>query len=432
MSTTEDAAKLSGDNVAAVISNDSVACDSALSSAADTLRGARVGFVSGRLHYRGNGEIWSDAGLGRLINALEAKASCFTAALCPAREKTALFDHRLTLAPDNVLALPEMPTIARGFGKFRGCRRIIREVEERSDVVIVQLPFEAPLALSRPTKPRLYHICADIWAVAKGSSRFAGWKRLPALGMGAVIDSLQAGLFRRPNVRVITNGESLQEHYGSPAGRAVVSATIRATEMGSVARSRPLGAPFRVLYVGFLRPEKGIDLLVKAFDRVLDVLPNAELEIVGARDGGSRGMMAEFEQSIADLGRKGTVRFLGQRPYGVDLFQCFADGDVLVVPSRMEGTPRVLIEARAFRCPVIATTVGGNPTSIRDGVDGLLIPPEDVGALTDAVLRIVQDRSLRELLIANGLERARRSTLEAYADAIAAEASLLLMKPGAN
>jgi glycosyltransferase involved in cell wall biosynthesis len=422
MSTTQNADSAE----AAVVASEATESDTAQTTGADRLRHARVGFVSGRLHYRGDSEIWSDAGLGRLINALHAKAGHFTAALCPVREKPALLDHRLEIGPDDVLALPEMPTIARGFGKFRQCRQIIRQVEERSDVVIVQLPFEAPLALARPRKPRLYHICADIWAVAKGSSRFAGWKRLPALGMGALIDRLQAGLFRRPDVRVVTNGEGLQEHYRKPPGRAVVSSTLRAAEVASVARSRPPDAPFRVLYVGFIRPEKGIDLLVSAFDRVLDLLPDAELEIVGARDGGSRGMMASFEQSLAELGRKGTVRFLGQRNYGPDLFQCFADGDVLVVPSRMEGTPRVLIEARAFRCPVVATTVGGNPTSIRDGVDGLLVPPENVGALTEAILRIARDRTLRDQLITAGLERARRSTLESYAEAIADEASRLL------
>jgi glycosyltransferase involved in cell wall biosynthesis len=394
--------------------------------AQEQLSRARVGFVSGRLHYRGESEIWTDAGLGRLIDALQAKALSFTAALCPAREKLALLDHRLSLDSANVLALPEMPTIAHGFGKFRGCRRVIREIESRSDVVIVQLPFEAPLALFGARKPRLYHICADIWAVAKSSSRFAGWKRLAGLGMGALIDGLQARLFRRPGVRVVTNGQELLDHYGQPPGRAVVSSTIRDSEILSVARVRPPDARFRALYVGYLRPEKGIDLLVDAFDRVLDVLPDAELYVVGARDGGSRGMMAGFEEAFARLGRKGTVCLLGQRNYGPDLFQCFADADVLVVPSRMEGTPRVLVEARAFGCPVVATTVGGNPTSVRDGVDGLLVPPENSAAIADAILRIARDRPLRQRLIAGGIERARRSTVECFADRLAEETATLI------
>jgi glycosyltransferase involved in cell wall biosynthesis len=370
--------------------------------------------------------IWTDAGLGRLINALSEKCRGFTAALCPVAEQTILLDHRLGLAPDDVLALPTMPTIARGFGKIGACRNVIRQVESRSDVVIVQLPFEAPLALAKAGTPRLYHICADIWSVAKNSTRFAGWKRLPGLAAGAMIDRFQSRLFRRGNVRVVTNGQELRDHYRQPPGRAVVSATIRQAEIGSVLRTRPADAPFRVLYVGFLRPEKGIDLLLKAFDRVLDSLPTAELEIVGAQDGGTRGMMAALEQSLTAVGRKGTVHFLGQRSYGPELFQRFADADVLVVPSRMEGTPRVLVEARAFGCPVVATSVGGNQTSIHDGVDGLLVPSENDLAISEAILRIAHDRSLRDRLIAAGRMGAHRSTVETYANAIAEETAILL------
>ncbi len=405
-----------------------VALEAADTAALSSLREARVGLLSGRLHFRGPGSVWADAGLGRLIDDLRDKCGHFTAALCPAAEQTALLDHRLSLSPDDVLSLPAMPTIARGFLKFRACHRVIREIEKRCDVVIVQLPFEAPLALFGAEKPRLYHVCSDIWGVAKKSPRFAGWKRAAGLAAGAFIDRLQARLFRKPDVRVVTNGEELREHYRRPLGRAVLSATIREREVGSVKRSRPLDAPFRALYVGYLRPEKGIDLLFEAFDRVLDDFPNAELEIVGAREEGTRGMMATVEQSLAKLGRKGTVRFLGHRNYGPELFQCFADADVLVVPSRSEGTPRVVVEARAFGCPVIATRAGGNPTSIHDGVNGLLVPPENSAALTEAILRIARNRSLRDRLIAAGFEGARRSTMEAYADAIAEEAALLLAR----
>ena len=173
----------------------------------------------------------------------------------------------------------------------------------------MQLPFEAPLALFGARTPRVYHVCADIWAFANRSSRFAGWKRLPALGMGGLIDRIQARLFRRSDVRVVTNGEDLRAHYGRPPGRAVVSSTIRDDEILSVPRKRTLDAPFRVLFVGYIRHEKGTDLLVKAFDRVLDVLPDAELDVIGALDHGSSCMAGGFEDSLIALQGKGTVRY---------------------------------------------------------------------------------------------------------------------------
>lgn len=388
------------------------------------LKALRVGFVSGRLCHVGNG-IWTDAGLGRLLDALAACCGNFTAALCESDEPQTLLDHRLQLAPENVLRLPDMPSIGRGFAKIASSRRVIREVERRSDVVIVQLPLAATLGLLGARKPRVYHVCADIWAFGRRSSRFAGWKRAPALMVGGFIDRVQSRLFRRRDVRVVTNGAALRSHYRQPPGRAVVSSTILEREIRSAVRSRPADAPWRVLYVGYVRHEKGTDLLIDAFTRVLNEIPDAELEVVAGRDEAGRGMAAGFEAALAALERKGTVRFLGQRNFGPELFQCFADADVLVVPSRTEGTPRVLVEARAFGCPVIGTSVGGIPTSITDGVDGLLVPPEDSAALAAAILRLAGDTQLRDRLIAGGYERAHRSTVEAFASGIAEEVAAL-------
>ncbi|HEX3999282.1 MAG TPA: glycosyltransferase family 4 protein [Pirellulales bacterium] len=388
------------------------------------LKAIRVGFISGRFCFSGDG-IWADAGLGRLLDALYPWCGRLTAALCQSDQPQPLLDHRLQLSPDDVLRLPDLPSIGRGFGKIASCRRVIRAVEERSDVVIVQLPFAATLALAGARRPRVYQVCADIWAFARRSSRFAGWKRPPALIAGGLIDRLQAGLFRRGDVRVVTNGTKLRMHYGQPPGRAVISSTILEPEIGSASRSRPADAPWRVLYVGYVRHEKGTDLLVDAFSRVLDAMPHAELEVVAGRDEAGRGMAAGFEKSLTALEKKGTVRFLGHRNFGPDLFQCFADADVLVVPSRTEGTPRVLVEARAFGCPVIGTSVGGIPTSITDGVDGLLVPPEDAPALAEAILRLARDQPLRERLIAAGYETARRSTVEVFAAGIAEEVAAL-------
>jgi glycosyltransferase involved in cell wall biosynthesis len=387
-----------------------------------------VGFVSGRQYFAGDC-LWSDAGLGRLLNALYPWCGQLTAALCEADERQPLLDHRLQLSRADVLRLPDLPSIGRGFGKIASCRRVIREVERRSDVVIVQLPFAATLALLGARRPRVYQVCADIWAFARRSSRFAAWKRPPALLVGGVIDRVQAALFRRTDVRVVTNGAALRTHYRSPPGRSVVSSTILEREISSASRSRPVDAPWRVLYVGYVRHEKGTDLLIDAFSRVLNTIPDAELEVVAGRDEAGRGMAAGFASALAALERKGTVRFLGHRNFGPDLFQCFADADVLVVPSRTEGTPRVLVEARAFGCPVIGTSVGGIPTSITEGIDGLLVPPEDSAALAEAILRLARDRQLREQLITAGYATAHRSTVEAFAAGLAAEVAHLATNP---
>jgi glycosyltransferase involved in cell wall biosynthesis len=353
-----------------------------------------------------------------------------TLALSPLHTKPALFDHQLATTLEDIIPLPRLESIGKGFPKAAQCTRVIRELERRCDVLVVQLPFEAPISLWRARRPRVYHICADILAFAKCSSRFARWKRAPALAVGTLIDRMQAGLFRRQDVRVLTNGQTLREHYGSPPGRAVVSSTLRSEEVLSVKRQRPANAPFRLLYVGYIRHEKGTDLLIDAFDRVLETIPQAELEIVGATDGGSKAMGDAFQAQLARVARKGVVRFLGHRSFGPELFECYANADALIVPSRTEGTPRVVVEARAFGCPVIATAVGGIPTALTHGVDGLLVPPENSAALADAVLRIAQDRQLQSHLVAEGIKTARRSTVEAFTEALAAELVELMSPRG--
>jgi len=89
-----------------------------------------------------------------------------------------------------------------------------------------------------------------------------------------------------------------------------------------------------------------------------------------------------------------------------------------VLPTLSEGTPRVLVEARANSLPVVATNVGGIPTSVTDGVDGLLVPPKNVDALADAITRIVNDGELRRALIHNGLRSARSLTVDRFADLV--------------
>jgi glycosyltransferase involved in cell wall biosynthesis len=307
---------------------------------------------------------------------------------------------------------------------------VIREVERRSDVVIVQLPFAAPFALLGARRPRLYHLCADIAAMVRSSNVYRGFRWIPAVLAGATFDRIQRHLVHSREARLVTNGRELLARYGEPPGRALVSTTILDREVMSVERQRPDDAPFRVLYVGYLRHAKGIDTLLEAFDQLLDRVPGSELVIVGSLDAVDHGMTDYLEKRLAELARKTSTRQVGYLPLGPELFQHYADADVLALPSRSEGTPRVLVEARAFGCPVIATRVGGIPTSVNDDVDGLLVPVDDVPALRDALVRVASERGLRERLVEGGIRRARDLTIESFAHAVAEEVEQLVAGVG--
>jgi glycosyltransferase involved in cell wall biosynthesis len=157
-----------------------------------------------------------------------------------------------------------------------------------------------------------------------------------------------------------------------------------------------------------LSPEKGLELLLDAFAVVAPDLRNCTLEVGGPGDA------APFERRARRLGIAERVRFRGLVS-DVDSF--LAGCDLLVVPSRVEGSPNVLLEAFAHGVPVLATRVGGTEELVTDGEDGWLVPPDDVAALTRALRTALTSPERREAMA----RRARRR-LDAHAPAVVAAA----------
>lgn len=381
----------------------------------------RLGFVSGRKHLLRGRQVYTDAGMGRLIDALAKKADRMTVALSPAAPNHPLMDHALSIDASSVFPLPEMVSFRTSVYKHAPCAEQIHRVETQSDVTVVQLPFPAPSALLRPAGSRVYHVCADVLALTRASPHYAGALRIPAVGAALAVDTLQRLLVLRRGDRVVTNGQALLRRFPPAKGRSVVSSSIHDEDILSVSRKRSDNA-FRILFVGYLRPEKGLDTLIDAFEQVREQVPHAELHVVGPSQVSHEHIATRLAQRIERLVQRKAVSLLGPRGFGPELFQCFADADLLVVTSHSEGTPRVLVEARAFGCPVVATNVGGIPSSVEDGVDGLLVPPSDPARLTAAMVTVARNEALRSRLREEGISRARRTTVEAFAEAIMEEA----------
>lgn len=373
----------------------------------------RLGFIGSRSSFVGSG-VWTDPPLGRLIDALHAVYPKMTVALSRWHQRFPLHTHQLSLPMNQVAFFPAIESLVQGFWMVPECREIVRKVERQSDVVLFQLPFDCPLALLAPRRPRIYQICINIRTAARATGR-RGLAGTLARATGDLINFLHDRLIRLPRTRVVTHGEELMRQHGYPAGQSVVSASLLDHEIMSARRQRSCDSPFRVLYAGYLRRAKGIDTLLSAFASLLETMPNAELCLVGAQEPARDQDAQEIQLLLTALQRRAKVQFLGHRAFGPDLFQCYADADVLVLPSRTEGTPRVLVEARAFGCPVVATNVDGIPSSVTHEIDGLLIPPDHPESLRNALLRIAREPELRARLICNGIKRARQTTIGVFA-----------------
>ncbi|MBI5142727.1 MAG: glycosyltransferase [Nitrospirae bacterium] len=153
--------------------------------------------------------------------------------------------------------------------------------------------------------------------------------------------------------------------------------------------------------VGNLRNEKGQRFLIDAMPEIVRRFPDARLLIVGA-DG--TGILGELTGLVERLGMSRHVNFLGQRH---DIPELLALFDIVVQPSLTEGISIAILEAMAAGRPIVATNVGGNPTLIRDGESGILVPPSDSSRLAKAVSALVADPAGRDSMARAASQRVR-------------------------
>jgi len=140
-----------------------------------------------------------------------------------------------------------------------------------------------------------------------------------------------------------------------------------------------------LLFIGELRALKGVDVLIRAVKELSTGGRKITATIVG--DGPDR---ARFEDDVAKQSLAETVHFVGAKPAR----SAFALGRLLVVPSRAESLPYIVLEAAAVGLPMIATNVGGIPEIF--GPDArALVPPGDAKALAAAISQSMQDRGAR-------------------------------------
>lgn len=183
--------------------------------------------------------------------------------------------------------------------------------------------------------------------------------------------------------RLVIMAESQRSGLGRAGVRAQVINNAVIPPPPGAAQALPEWAtsavPPVIGYVGRLSPEKGVDLLLAALHQLQSGHPELPWAAIIAGDGPER---ASLEARSASLGLTDRVRFVGQIS---DPWQLYRVAKVIVLPSRSEGLPNVLLEAIAADRQVVATTVGAVPSVIGSGSAARLVPPEDVAALAGAI-----------------------------------------------
>lgn len=187
---------------------------------------------------------------------------------------------------------------------------------------------------------------------------------------GAIVETLVRDYgIQRSRVRVVPNGADLpDEEAEEPVAKRW--------------RERYLSTPLKPLWViaGRLEEQKGHDLLFEALSSVLKL--GLDFTLVVAGEGSRRSWL---EQQSLSLRLAPRVQFVGQIE---DVGGLLAAADAVLLPSRWEGLPLVLLEAMARARPIVASAVGGVADVIEDGVNGTLVPPGDASALAAALTQL--------------------------------------------
>ncbi len=240
----------------------------------------------------------------------------------------------------------------------------------------------------------------------------AHWLGVPAV---AHLRTPSPGLAADPSLRAVAavignSAATLESLRGSfpAAALHVVYNCVDFAAFGPGADHRgaffPAGTPL-VGFVGTFRPEKGVDIFLDMARHLRAARPDVRFLAVGGDSlAAPPGELERMQRYAAALGVTEVVRFLGLR---TDIAEIMRTLDVLVVPSRVEGFGRVIVEANAVGTPVVATRVGGIPEILDEGETGWLVPPESPIALADAVARVLSDAAWRARVAAIAPARVR-------------------------
>jgi glycosyltransferase involved in cell wall biosynthesis len=281
----------------------------------------------------------------------------------------------------------------RNIRRLRLLRRAIRQ--SRPDIVISFLDFpniitllstrglNVPVVVSERANPQ-YDELKPIWELLRRSL----YPRAAALvcQTSAMVDMLQQ------KIKIV--GYAIPNPVALPA--TVTADPVR--DLGRITERTAVA-------MGRLVPQKGLDLLLDAFGRIAGRHPEWSIKVLGKGP-----LKGQLEAQADSLGLRSRVSFLGAVP---DPFTILRAADLFVFPSRFEGFGNALVEAMACGLPAISFDCPAGPSDIiRHGVDGLLVPAEDVAGLAEAMDHLMSDGGERERLARRAPEVLTRFALQ--------------------
>jgi teichuronic acid biosynthesis glycosyltransferase TuaC len=328
-------------------------------------------------------------------------------ALLPSVRKYSVIPVR-SAVDDFIVERPRVPTLPKNVGFcwsgvlfYLSCRRLVTTLVRGQAIDVIHAHTILPDGFAAVLLGREFGV--PVVCTAHGSdvnvyphrNRFVRWASRWAL---------------RHADRVIAVSENLKNEALALAGSRDIAIAHNGADTQNFkacpkleARSRLKLNPAEKLigFVGYLRPEKGLEYLLEAFASMRR--SDARLCIVG--DGPLSDSLAAKARELSILDH---CQFVGQRPHS-EIPLWISAAECLALPSLSEGLPTILAEAMLCGVPVVATAVGGIPEVIRDGETGLLVACRDSCALARALTKLLCDEAFAFQMAARAQEFARSS-----------------------
>ena len=291
------------------------------------------------------------------------------------------------------------------FKDLRSLRRLYKVIRsERPDIVHSFTPKAGLLAIMAAKlagiKVRIHTFTGLVFPTASGLKKrlLKTTDRLTcscathiiAEGQGVRRDLVDAGITKK-EVRVLGHGNI----------RGIDLAYYdRTPEVLELADNLKVPGVFTFLFVGRVVRDKGIVELVQAFEKLCPDKQPVRLVLVGPFENDVDPIPEDIRRRIEE---NPAIITTGELT-GIDLLAWYAASDCFVLPSYREGFPNTVLEAGAMGLPSIVTDINGSREIITDGINGIIVPPRDSVALSQAMLKMLQDSDSRKSAVSASRE----------------------------
>ncbi len=333
--------------------------------------------------------------LSVLASAWAARGNEVTLIVFDNRESPAYPLHpavvlRTTGVP-NTAARNPFHALHRNVGRIRILRRLIRQTQPELVISFLDFPniitllatrgLSVPVIVSERTNPQYWKL-KPVWSFLRRKLYpCAAALVCPTAAMGALLErEIKVAGYVIPNPVELPSANLGKPKVSNTASRMIIA-------------------------MGRLAQEKGFDLLLEAYARVSALHPSWSLMILGTGP-----MLGELATQVESLGLQNRVTFVESTS---DPFSMLHAADLFVLSSRFEGFPNALAEAMACGLPVISFDCPTGPAEIiRGGVDGILVPAEDIAGLAAAMDNLMRNATTREELARHAPEVLARFSLQ--------------------